>query len=356
MHSRPTAGVGATAFIVLASMVGCGGGSPPKLLTPGVRLDNPHVTKRQTEIYRDVGLVSDTAICNDRIFAASRFVTVLDSQLNVIRRFPAATSDVPAGKHIALLPDCSGVTLTEQRSRSNSLIIHNLDGTKRTEIRLAEPPRAVLAKKGTGGEPVIVAAQGGLPVEVYGIDGARLATFHGQCASDIVSADLAGDESSEVLCHHGEGFSVHTLTGSEVAVLKSEPASFAIVRTPAGKSQIAIAGDTTIRVLGGDFSEVATLAKPVFDHYAPLDAAASNTSSDGVTYASLLGGRGGWHRTTFLLHDQKGHLVYHEVLDGDYNVVQPTAPGEFVLFGRGSAISYTFGPRAENNPAETRSN
>lgn len=358
MHStlRLTAAAGAIAFIALATTVGCGGGSPPESLTPGVRLNNPDVTKRKVEIYRDVGLVKETVICNDRTFAASRFVTVLDSKLNVIKRFPAATSEVPADKHIALSSDCSGVTLTEQFSKRDILVVHDIDGTKRTEIKLRAPARAVLAKSAKRNEPVVVAAQADLPVEVYGIEGARLGTFRGDCAGAIVSADLAGDESWEVVCGHAGGYSVHDVGGSEVAVLQSEPESFAIVRTPAGKSHIAIAGDTAIRVLRGDFSEIAALRLPEFDHYAPLDAAASNLGSHGIIYASLLGGRGGWHRTTLLLHSGDGRLLYHEVLDGDYNVVQPQAPGEFVLFGRGDAISYTFAPSAENRPPAARSN
>lgn len=54
-------------------------------------------------------------------------------------------------------------------------------------------------------------------------------------------------------------------------------------------------------------------------------------------------GRGGWHKSLLYVFSGQGHLIYKEVLDGDFPSVAPYGQDAFLLGGRGKVLLYDFG-------------
>ena len=170
-----------------------------------------------------------------------------------------------------------------------------------------------------------------------------------------ITADFDADGTPERLVPiERAGFKIETAAGTEVARAALERywagSEFRYWFEPAVTwSQprfVLVSVDATILVLDHRLREVRTLPVPGMRSPMHVSAGAPLGAAEPGPFASVVVGRGGWHRSVLFIHSADNAVVYEEILGGDVGAVWPlpAANGRyrFLVGGRGQVWEYSF--------------
>jgi hypothetical protein len=150
------------------------------------------------------------------------------------------------------------------------------------------------------------------------------------------------------------GFKVETAAGAEVArsALERYWAGtefrdwFEPAVTWSLPRSVLVSVDATILVLDNRLKEVRPLPVPGMDSPTHVSAGAPLAGALSGPFASVVVGRGGWHRSVLFIHSASSEVIDEEILGDDVQAVWPlpVADGRFrfLLGGRGQVWEYWF--------------
>lgn len=171
----------------------------------------------------------------------------------------------------------------------------------------------------------------------------------------FIAADFDADGTLERLVPlERAGFKIETAAGTEVARSALERywagSEFRYWFEPAvtwsEPRVVLVSVDATILVLDNRLREVRTLPVPGLQSPMHVSAGAPLGAAEPGPFASVVVGRGGWHRSVLFIHSADNAVVYEEILGGDVGAVWPlpAANGRyrFLVGGRGQVWEYSF--------------
>lgn len=174
-------------------------------------------------------------------------------------------------------------------------------------------------------------------------------------SAEYISADFDGDGTPERIKPIPKaGFVLESATGDELARTHLERywvgTEFGYWFEPAvtwsSPRFLLVSTDGALLLFDSRLREYRTLPTPGMQ--SPLHVSAG-APLDGVgtgAFATVFGGRGGWHRSILFVHSASNQVVYEEILGDDFMALWPlpVADGQyrFLLGGRGQVWEYSF--------------
>ena len=109
---------------------------------------------------------------------------------------------------------------------------------------------------------------------------------------------------------------------------------------------VLVSVDATILVLDARLQEVRTLPVPGMQSPMHVSAGAPLGGVEPGPFASVVVGRGGWHRSVLFIHSASNAVIYKESLGDDFGAVWPlpvtNGRHRFLVGGRGQVWEYLF--------------
>ncbi|OGG03643.1 MAG: hypothetical protein A3F83_11500 [Candidatus Glassbacteria bacterium RIFCSPLOWO2_12_FULL_58_11] len=175
-----------------------------------------------------------------------------------------------------------------------------------------------------------------------------------QPVAHLKTGDLDGDGLLELVTSGFDGVMTVRKNTGEIVAQKKLPFSYSdfelVGSDRQAVSQILVAGEDQLYAFGPDLNPVSKLDAPFarYLHVAAgvrLPAAGRTTRGESDEYASILNGRGGWHRSVLYVNESSGPLIYQEILDENFqSICQFRSEGSgtsFLVGGRGKVWLYT---------------
>lgn len=182
-------------------------------------------------------------------------------------------------------------------------------------------------------------------------------------SAEYISADFDNDGTAERLRPVAKaGFKLESAAGAEIARTQLERywvgSDFHYWFEPAVTwSQprfLLVSTDGSLLVHNHQLKEVRTL--PVPGMQSPLHVAAGAPLGGTVAgfFASVFGGRGGWHRSILFIHSARNQVLYEEILGDDFEALWPLPVMDgrcrFLLGGRGQVWEYSVRVPGDGEP------
>ena len=155
--------------------------------------------------------------------------------------------------------------------------------------------------------------------------------------------DIGGDNYREWLTTYKDGFAIKDHSGSNIGIFR--PPTDYWYRAAVSSSEphiILVSTDKTLFVLNNKLRKLIKLDTP--DIESPLhvvDGALLNVRGKELI-ASLFTGRGGWYRSILFIHNMKGKILYHEILNRYMSImpIHTKTYAGFMLGGHGRILLY----------------
>lgn len=322
---------------LLLIAISCGGGEAPRELSPRTLAGKKDFGRRPIFSAEKLGLITDIQFCNGKVaVAGAEGLCLADSEF---RRADCGTISVSVREpQIGSIPLTCDVFFVSQGSNEPAVFAFDKSGNVRWK-RESEPTPGplTLVKRNGLTEIAVIAGRSNLEILDAG-SGKKLREMSGAYSGFIESGDLVGDNEEEILTQAEGMLSVRNGQGEIVASRKAR-GSLAVTRPATGKSKIVELYEHELKIHSLDVEYPRDLEFPSISHDVVLHVtAAAEMSTPRPLIGTLLAGRGGWHRTVLLIHDDEGKLLYSEILDGDWQVITPNLSQGgvgFVLGGRG---------------------
>jgi hypothetical protein len=328
-------------------LAACGGGSPPDDLSPGIVKSSPRVRLAEKRAVDGVNIITDIELTSDgRIIAVgSDGVAVLSPTLTPVSSRPLTGTNLVHADSIIRADLSKSVVVASTFDGNPQITAFRLDGTplwKYVEQNpLVSGTHGLLPETGPSGVVVVSHKERGLLL-LDSESGAVIKTFKAPFAPEVRTGDLDGDGTTEIAQMSDSGLEVRSNTGQLVGH-RPIVASWTIAKGLRRPDALVMFDHGAFLMLGPDLVTQQTLPAAFKGSDIPalhLEAAASSRTTQGDWFAFLLGGRGGWHRTTLLLYDLRGELIYQETLPDDFMTVRFVSPDSLLVGGRNALRRY----------------
>ncbi|MFH1642677.1 MAG: hypothetical protein ABIC04_07325 [Nanoarchaeota archaeon] len=168
---------------------------------------------------------------------------------------------------------------------------------------------------------------------------------------DLKTADFDGDGKNDALLLDEENnLQLMSANGDiqNATKLNFDYSTIALCNSSSGM-RIFLSSSTKLYMFGPKLELLTKFSVPIEKQFQIVSVAMSNIRQEAEKkniIISLFKGRGGWHRTILFVHTVDGVLLYHEILEGDFQAfyVRQDSEGElrsFLLGGRNNILEYT---------------
>jgi hypothetical protein len=329
-----------TKFLVLFFAICCGGGSPPGELSPRV-VKSLGVTLSASRTLKDVNIVTDIDVAqNGHIIAVgNQGATVLSSTLEPLSSGSFGGFSLFRADAIIHPAATDSVVVISTFDGNPQIAAFRLDGRSLWKYEEKNPlvsgTHGLLPEIGPAGAVVVSHAQRGLMI-FDAKTGSLINVFRAPFAPEVRAGDLDGDGRSEIVQMNESGLDVRSNDGHLLSH-RNIVASWAVARGLGSPDALAIWDGSNFELLGANLVAQETIRGTFTGSEIPalhLEAAAVVHGGDRGLSAFLLGGRGGWHRTTLLIYDATGQLLHHEILPDDFMSLRFIRPNSLLVGGR----------------------
>jgi hypothetical protein len=335
------------AVFLLLVLVGCGGGSPPRELSPGIVKSSKGVTLVASRALNGLNIITDLELTQrgEVIAVGNQGVAVLSPSLTPVSSGRFEGSSLFLADSIVRLETAKSIVAVSTFDGNPQIAAFRLDGRKLWSYHEKNPlvssTHGLIPEAGRSGAVVVSHKQRGLLL-LDSETGSVLNAFAAPFAPEVRTGDFDGDGRTEIAQMNESGLEVRSNTGQLIG-RRNVVASWAVAKGLRRPDALVLWDGSTFEVLGSNLATQQTIRGTFTGSEITalhLEAAAASRSNDEYLFAFLLGGRGGWHRTTFLIYDGAGQLLHHEILADDFMSLRFIAPGTLLVGGRSLLRSY----------------
>jgi hypothetical protein len=324
----------------ILAFVACGGGSPPSVLQPRLVVDREHPTKTVLIDNPMLGFIEDIRGCDNSLLVISAEST------NFLRNGKLAPTRAAANyfDNQIIGADCDGSWLTVERSNPPAIAcdapntrkrVFRFDGRGGPIIEVHGPDRRIAAVVTGGLQLLRVPAL------------TTIAVRPGDFGGDLASGDLSGDSEDEIVTLEGDGnLRIRNANGDVQAQRQVGAPSWVVTRAQHKKADLVLVDHGSIGVFSPSLALLNRMPIPIAGDIPAMHiVGASEFGENRDLLGVLLTGRGGWHRTLFLIF-RNGSLTRAEILEDDYHVIVPDYvsgnPKVCLLGGRKRILRFQF--------------
>ncbi|MGZ5494107.1 MAG: hypothetical protein ACXWHG_10905 [Thermoanaerobaculia bacterium] len=335
------------AVFLLLLLVDCGGGSPPRELSPGIVKSSGGVTLAASRTVNGTNIITDLELTQQGqvIAIGNQGVVVLSPSLTPVSSGRFEGSSLFLADSIIRPETEKSIVAISTFDGNPQIATFRLDGRRLWSYKEKNPlvsgTHGLMPEVGRSGAVVVSHQQRGLLL-LDSETGRVLNAFAAPFAPEVRTGDFDGDGSTEIAQMNDSGLEMRSNIG-QVTARRNVVASWAVAKGLGRPDALALWDGTNFEVLGSNLATQQTIRGTFTGSKIPalhLEAAAASRSSDEHLFAFLLGGRGGWHRTTLLIYDGAGQLLHHEILPDDFMSLRFIAPGSLLVGGRNVLRSY----------------
>ncbi len=334
------------ALVVVA--VHCGGGSPPRELSPRV-ITSSVFGLAVSRTLENVNIITDIEVeQNGKIVAVgNQGAVVLSPSLQPLNSGSFEGFGLFRADSIIQPAVNESVVVISTFNGEPQLAAFRLNGESLWKYEEKNPlvsgTHGLLPEIGAAGAVVISHASRGLVV-FDARTGSVINEFKAPFAAEVRTADVDGDGKSEIAQMNESGLELRSNDGRLLS-RRNIVASWTVAKGLGRPDAFALWDGTNFQLLGANLDPQATIPGSFTGSEISalhLEAAALFHEASSDFSAFLLGGRGGWHRTTFLIYDRSGHLLHQEILPDDFMSLRFQRPNRLLVGGRNMLRVYEF--------------
>jgi hypothetical protein len=327
--------------VTLLALASCGGGSPPDDLRPRIIESHERLSRQVVVIDKMTNLIRDLAICNGNIIATggtNSCTLTATSQAQCVS-FRLNLEDAYA----VVKPTTCGRTFIGFE-RNGGPVVALDDAGKELWTRSFGAAPGPIAVVHDADKTLVAIVIGRSKLALVDLNSsATIREIAGEFSGFIGAGNLAGSASDEIVTAPSSGIDIRRSDGTIVSHLQLDGSS-AVTRSSTGRAHIVTLSQRGLLLMSGENEVTVPLALPNLPSVGLMHVVASAEFADARYIATLIGGRGGWHRTLLLVHNNRGQLLHAEILSDDYVSAVPDEIGgarAFLIGGRGKIVRFS---------------
>lgn len=323
---------------------GCGGGStPPELASyPG----RGSLTVKSTPVrgIEDIGLVQDIRTIGTTLMVASNsHICKIDTdgqarchRLSGAERSPTRVRLMELHSSSRVESAAPGVAvLKASGSRYGTMSAITSDQKTLWSAALSTPYSYGILKRGDKDSAVVMLRD--TSILKVGTSNGKVVDSLAINADVVECADLEGKGDSQIAYLSGGKLGLISSDNNSNAFISAD--EFVVATGSQSADRLIVRSADDIVAIGPELRAPIRLHVPdrpwrsLWPVLHFVDAAVLQLQDQSNLYLILLAGRGGWHRSVFLIFDEAGRTVYDEVLDRSVGAIYPLGDGESFLLG-----------------------